>query len=53
MTGEIDVQDRDDAPSGARFIIRLPAAELRMNRAAPVVRDGPRQHRRASTAARC
>ncbi len=24
--GEIDVQDRDDAPSGARFIIRLPAA---------------------------
>jgi two-component system sensor histidine kinase ChvG len=26
--GEIDVQDRDDAPSGARFIIRLPATEL-------------------------
>lgn len=26
--GEIDVQDRDDAPSGARFTIRLPAAEL-------------------------
>ena len=25
-SGEIDVQDRDDAPSGARFIIRLPAA---------------------------
>jgi two-component system sensor histidine kinase ChvG len=25
--GEIDVQDRDDAPSGARFIIRLPATE--------------------------
>ncbi|NUS99441.1 MAG: HAMP domain-containing protein [Sphingomonas sp.] len=25
--GEIDVQDRDDAPSGARFIIRLPAVE--------------------------
>ena len=25
--GEIDVQDRDDAPSGARFTIRLPAAE--------------------------
>jgi len=25
--GEIDVQDRDDAPSGARFIIRLPAAD--------------------------
>ena len=25
--GEIDVQDRDDAPSGARFIIRLPVAE--------------------------
>ncbi len=24
--GEIDVQDRDDAPSGARFTIRLPAA---------------------------
>ena len=24
--GEIEVQDRDDAPSGARFIIRLPAA---------------------------
>lgn len=24
--GEIDVLDRDDAPSGARFIIRLPAA---------------------------
>ena len=24
--GEIDVADRDDAPSGARFIIRLPAA---------------------------
>jgi len=27
--GEIDVQDRDDAPSGARFIIRLPAADRR------------------------
>jgi two-component system sensor histidine kinase ChvG len=26
--GEIDVQDRDDAPSGARFTIRLPAAEV-------------------------
>jgi len=26
--GEIDVQDRDDAPSGARFTIRLPVAEL-------------------------
>ena len=26
-TGEIDVLDRDDAPSGARFIIRLPAAD--------------------------
>ena len=25
--GEIDVQDRDDAPSGARFTIHLPAAE--------------------------
>ena len=25
--GKIDVQDRDDAPSGARFTIRLPAAE--------------------------
>ena len=25
--GEIDVQDRDDAPSGARFIISLPAAD--------------------------
>jgi two-component system, OmpR family, sensor histidine kinase ChvG len=25
--GEIDVQDRDDAPSGARFTIRLPAME--------------------------
>jgi two-component system sensor histidine kinase ChvG len=25
--GEIDVQERDDAPSGARFIIRLPAAD--------------------------
>ena len=25
--GEIDVQDRDDAPSGARFIISLPASE--------------------------
>jgi two-component system sensor histidine kinase ChvG len=25
--GEIDVADRDDAPSGARFIIRLPALE--------------------------
>lgn len=25
--GEIDVQDRDDAPSGARFIIQLPAAD--------------------------
>lgn len=25
--GEIDVADRDDAPSGARFTIRLPAAE--------------------------
>ncbi|MGZ2411440.1 two-component system, OmpR family, sensor histidine kinase ChvG [Sphingomonas sp. F9_3S_D5_B_2] len=25
--GEIDVRDRDDAPSGARFIIRLPAAD--------------------------
>lgn len=24
--GEIDVQDRDDAPSGARFVIRLPVA---------------------------
>jgi two-component system sensor histidine kinase ChvG len=24
--GEIDVQDRDDAPSGARFTITLPAA---------------------------
>jgi two-component system sensor histidine kinase ChvG len=27
--GEIDVQDRDDAPSGARFTIRLPAAGRR------------------------
>ncbi|RST30990.1 HAMP domain-containing protein [Sphingomonas ginkgonis] len=27
--GEISVADRDDAPSGARFIIRLPAAEAR------------------------
>lgn len=27
--GEIDVQDRDDAPSGARFIIKLPAANQR------------------------
>jgi len=26
--GEIDVQDRDDAPSGARFTILLPAADL-------------------------
>ena len=26
--GEIDVQDRDDAPSGARFTIELPAAVL-------------------------
>jgi len=26
--GQIDVQDRDDAPSGARFTICLPAAEL-------------------------
>jgi two-component system sensor histidine kinase ChvG len=26
--GEIDVQDRDDAPSGARFTICLPAANL-------------------------
>jgi two-component system sensor histidine kinase ChvG len=26
--GEIDVQDRDDAPSGARFTIRLPVAEI-------------------------
>ena len=26
--GEIDVQDRDDAPSGARFTISLPAAPL-------------------------
>jgi len=25
--GEIDVQDRDDAPSGARFTIRVPAAD--------------------------
>jgi hypothetical protein len=25
--GEIDVQDRNDAPSGARFTIRLPAAD--------------------------
>src|SRR6185295_7309152 len=25
--GAIDVQDRDDAPSGARFTIRLPAAD--------------------------
>jgi two-component system sensor histidine kinase ChvG len=25
--GDIDVQDRDDAPSGARFIIHLPAAD--------------------------
>jgi two-component system, OmpR family, sensor histidine kinase ChvG len=25
--GEIDVQDRDDAPSGARFTIRLPTAD--------------------------
>lgn len=25
--GDIDVQDRDDAPSGARFIIQLPAAD--------------------------
>jgi two-component system sensor histidine kinase ChvG len=25
--GQIDVKDRDDAPSGARFTIRLPAAE--------------------------
>ena len=25
--GEIDVQDRDDAPSGARFTIRLPAGD--------------------------
>ena len=25
--GEIDVQDREDAPSGARFTIRLPAAD--------------------------
>jgi len=26
--GEIDVQDRDDAPSGARFTITLPATDL-------------------------
>ena len=26
--GEIDVADRDDAPSGARFTIRLPAADV-------------------------
>ena len=26
--GEIDVADRDDAPSGARFTIMLPAADL-------------------------
>ena len=26
--GEIDVEDRDDAPSGARFTITLPAADL-------------------------
>ena len=26
--GEIDVQDRDDAPSGARFTICIPAAQL-------------------------
>ena len=27
--GDIDVQDRDDAPSGARFIINLPAVDLK------------------------
>ena len=26
--GAIDVQDRDDAPSGARFTISLPASQL-------------------------
>jgi two-component system sensor histidine kinase ChvG len=26
--GEITVLDRDDAPSGARFIISLPAVEM-------------------------
>lgn len=30
--GEIDVTDRDDAPSGARFTIRLPAASLEATR---------------------
>ena len=29
--GEIDVQDRDDAPSGARFTIRLAGGRPRMN----------------------
>ena len=31
--GEIDVQDRDDAPSGARFTIRLAGGRPRMNAA--------------------
>ena len=57
--GEIDVQDRDDAPSGARFTIRLPAADRAMNqlharraaRAFAPKRSTPAPSR--STAARC
>jgi two-component system sensor histidine kinase ChvG len=33
--GEIDVHDRDDAPSGARFTIRLPAADRERTRSPP------------------
>jgi two-component system sensor histidine kinase ChvG len=42
--GEIDVQDRDDAPSGARFTIKLPAADrARTSRAPRPDRGFPRK----------
>jgi hypothetical protein len=47
--GEIDVADRDDAPSGARFTICLPAADPARrcrHEPSPVERNAARQHRR-------
>ena len=46
--GEIDVTDRDDAPSGARFTITLPAAPIggRDMSIRLSLRNAPRHHRR-------
>ena len=50
--GRIEVEDRHDGRTGARFVVRFPGAS-RMSAPTPFVRDRPCQRASRSTAARC